>query len=76
MFSIDELTSERDATLVKARALTEFIASDAFYAADVTESERYFVKKQEKALLEYHASLINQIELKTLPMQTVATDAQ
>lgn len=72
MFTIEELTAEKDAVLIKARALTEYITSDAFYDQSITESERYFVKKQERALLEYHASLISQIELKALPMKTVS----
>jgi len=70
VFTIEELTAEKDAILIKARSLTEYIASDEFYAPNVTESERYFVKKQEKALLEYHASLVSQIELKTYPIQS------
>lgn len=70
MFSIEELKSERDETLSKARALTEYIGSDDFYAPSVTEAERHYIKKQEKALLEYHASLISQIELKNYPIQS------
>lgn len=70
MFTIDELIAERDAALLKARQLTEYINSDGFYSLSVTESERYYVKKQERALLEYHANLISQIELKQFPAQT------
>ena len=70
MLTIEQLTAERDATLVKARQLTEYISSDDFYAPDITESERYYIKKQEASLLEYHASLISQIELKSYPIQT------
>ena len=68
MFSLDELIAERDSTLEKARQITAYVNSDEFYAKDITEAERYHVKKQEKALLEYHANIINQIELKQFPM--------
>lgn len=68
MYSIDELIEERDLTLARARQLTEYINSDEFYAKEITEAERHYVKKQERALLEYHASLINQIELKSMPI--------
>ncbi|ELP5718851.1 hypothetical protein QTU96_001149 [Enterobacter asburiae] len=70
MFTLDELIAERDSVLLKARQLTEYVNSDEFYAPAVTEAERYHIKKQEKALLEYHANLINQIELKTYPIQS------
>ena len=70
MFTIEELIAERDAVLLKARQITEYISSDEFYSPSVTESERYYVKKQERALLEYHANLINQIELKQFPVET------
>lgn len=68
MYSIDELIEERDLTLTRARQLTEYINSDEFYAQGMTEAERHYVKKQERALLEYHASLISQIELKQFPI--------
>lgn len=71
MFTIDELITERDTALLRARKITEYVNSDEFYAPSVAESERHYVKKQERALLEYHASFISQIELKTYPMQTV-----
>ncbi|MGC0634029.1 hypothetical protein [Escherichia coli] len=70
MFTIDELSAERDSVLIRARQITAYINSDEFYAPTVTEAERYHVKKQERALLEYHANLINQIELKTYPIQS------
>lgn len=70
MFTVNELIAERDAVLVRSRQITEYVNSDEFYAPEVTEAERYHVKKQEKALLEYHANLIHQIELKTLPIQS------
>lgn len=67
MISIEELIEERDKSLAQARRLTEYINSDEFYATGVTDAERHYIKKQEKSLLEYHASLINQIEVKTNP---------
>ena len=67
MRTIEQLTEERDATLVKARELTAYINSDAFYAPDITEFERRQVKQQEASLLEYHASLITIIQLKQNP---------
>lgn len=70
MFTTDELITERDSVLLRARQITAYINSDEFYAPAVTEAERYHVKKQERALLEYHANLINQIELKTYPIQS------
>lgn len=70
MFTVEELIAERDAALIKARQLTDYVNSDGFYSPSVTESERYFVKKQERALLEYHANLISQIELKQYPIES------
>lgn len=70
MYTLDELIAERDSVLTKARQLTEYIGSADFYSPSISESERYYIKKQERALLEYHASLINQIELKTYPIQS------
>lgn len=70
MFTTDELITERDSVLLRARQITAYINSDEFHAPAVTEAERYHVKKQERALLEYHANLINQIELKTYPIQS------
>ncbi|HHN9996947.1 TPA: hypothetical protein ACP7TZ_001481 [Escherichia coli] len=70
MYTLDELIAERDSVLTRARKLTEYIGSDNFYSPSISESERYYIKKQERALLEYHASLINQIELKTYPIQS------
>lgn len=69
MFTIPELKEEKDSVLLKARELTAYIDSPEFYAQDVTEHERYLVKKQEKFLLEYHAGLISLIELKEYPIK-------
>lgn len=45
MFTTDELITERDAVLLRARQITAYINSDEFYAPAVTEAERYHVKK-------------------------------
>jgi len=67
MRTIEQLIEECDATLVKARELTAYTNSDAFYAPDITEFERRQVKQQETSLLEYHASLISLIQIKQNP---------